>query len=71
MDNIAEVTVYGDKHPITGNIVCAKFRLKDTEEISEFRKRLRKYCSRKIEEYKIPVKSAYKMMSNIANVLRR
>ena len=56
MDNIAEVTVYGDKHPITGNIVCAKFRLKDTEEISEFRKRLRKYCSGKIEEYKIPVK---------------
>ena len=32
IDNVAEVTVYGEKNPIIGNIVCAKVRFNRDEE---------------------------------------
>lgn len=56
MDNVAEVTVYGEKNYITGNIVCAKVRLNDPEEEKQFLLRVKKYCREKLENYKIPRK---------------
>ncbi|MCD6068735.1 MAG: fadD [Bacteroidetes bacterium] len=56
MDNIAEVTVYGEKNPITGNIVCARVTLKKPEEKKEFVARLKKFCIGKLQSYMIPVK---------------
>ena len=44
MDNVAEVTVYSEKNPIMGNIVCAKVRLQQDEDKKEFTTRLKKYC---------------------------
>jgi len=56
MDNVAEVTVYGEKNPIMGNIVCARIRLVNGEDRKEFVMRLKKYCHKRLENYKVPVK---------------
>jgi len=56
MNNVAEVTIYGEKNPIMGNIVCAQVNLKEDEDHKRFSLRLKKYCREKLENYKVPVK---------------
>ena len=56
LDNIAEVTVFGQKNPIMGNIVCAKIRLISDEEKKVFVTRLKIHCKEKLQSFKIPVK---------------
>ena len=56
IDNVAEVTVYGEKNPITGMIVSAKVRLKEEEDRKTFTSRLKKHCRSRLQTYKIPVK---------------
>jgi len=56
MDNVAEVSVYGEDNTITGNIVCAKVNLLKTEKINDFTKRLKMFCLNKMQNYKIPIK---------------
>ena len=56
MGNVAEVTVYGEKNPILGNIVCSKVRLSKSEDKRSFQVRLKAYCRKKLQNYKIPVK---------------
>jgi hypothetical protein len=34
MENIRDVTVYGEKHPITGHIVAARVTLCEPEELN-------------------------------------
>jgi len=56
LDNVAEVTVYGEKNAIIGNIVCAKVRLVKDEDQKAFATRLKIYCRQKMQPYKVPVK---------------
>jgi len=57
MNNIQEITIFGQKNPIMGNIVCAKIRLKDdNEDFNEFKKKLKIFCKNRLQKYKIPVK---------------
>lgn len=56
IENVAEVTVFGEKNPITGKIVCANVRLLVNEEKKLFVSRLKKFCSLKLQSYKIPIK---------------
>lgn len=56
LDNVAEVTVYGEKNPIMGNIVCAKVRLLIDEDKKLFTTRLKNHCRSKMVSFKIPVK---------------
>jgi acyl-CoA synthetase (AMP-forming)/AMP-acid ligase II len=56
IDNVAEVTVYGETNPITGNIVCANVVLLNEEDRKEFIVRLKKYCRERLQNYKVPVK---------------
>jgi long-chain acyl-CoA synthetase len=56
VDNIAEVTVYGEKNPIMGNIVCAKIQLLNDQNHRNFIKQIREYCIRNLERFKVPVK---------------
>lgn len=56
LDNIAEVTVFGQKNPIMGNIVCAKIRLASDEEKKVFVTRLKIHCKENLQSFKIPVK---------------
>lgn len=56
INNVAEVTVYGEKNTILGNIVCAKVRLIEEEDKKAFTVRLKNYCSEKMVSFKVPVK---------------
>ncbi len=56
VDNVAEVTVYGEKNPITGSIVCARVRLKHPEDPKQAALRVKKHCRRKLQNFQIPVK---------------
>jgi long-chain acyl-CoA synthetase len=56
MDNVAEVTVYGEKNPVVGNIVCAKVRLVEPEELAALTARLKTRCQSQLERFKVPVK---------------
>lgn len=56
MDNIADACVYGEKHPITGEIVVAEVELREPEPLSQLRQRIRLYCKGRLARYKIPVK---------------
>ena len=56
VENVAEVTVYGEKNAIIGNIVCAKVRLLKDEDPKVFASRLKTYCRQRMQQYKVPVK---------------
>lgn len=56
IDNVKEATVYGEKNPITGNIVCAKVSLSNDEDEKAFALRLKKYCREKLQNYKVPIR---------------
>jgi acyl-coenzyme A synthetase/AMP-(fatty) acid ligase len=56
MDNIQDVTVYGEKNPITGHIVAARVNLFESQDLSELKKQIRAFCKDKLASYKIPVK---------------
>jgi acyl-CoA synthetase (AMP-forming)/AMP-acid ligase II len=59
MDSVADVTVFGEKNPITGNIVCADvlpaFQVTDANR-KEFISNLKQHCRRNLQGYKVPVK---------------
>lgn len=59
LNNVADVTVYSEKNPIVGNIICAKVRLVNDENIKDFTKRLKLHCRKKLREYMIPVKVVF------------
>ena len=56
MDNVAEVTVYGEKNSIIGNMVCAKIRLETNENKKQFIIKVKEFCRNKLETFKLPVK---------------
>ena len=56
INNVSEVLVYGEKHLILGNIVCAKIKLTEKQDKKQFVKNLKNYCKTKLEKYKIPIK---------------
>ena len=54
---IKDVTVFGEKNQITGNIVCAKLTLKNNKiDKSKFEKTIKKHCSRNLQNFKVPIK---------------
>jgi len=56
MDNVAEVTVFGEKNLIMGNIVSANVRLLMDEDNKDFTIRLKQYCAGRLVNFMIPVK---------------
>jgi len=56
LDNVAEVTVFSERNPIIGNIVCAKVKLLKEEDKKQFTIRLKIYCKNRLQSFKIPVK---------------
>jgi acyl-CoA synthetase (AMP-forming)/AMP-acid ligase II len=57
--NVSEVTVYGEKNPVTGNIVCARISLAEEEDRALFLQRLRAHCRDRLEPFKIPVRISF------------
>ncbi|HEB50694.1 MAG TPA: long-chain fatty acid--CoA ligase [Desulfobulbus sp.] len=56
LDNVADVTVYGEPNLITGNIVCADVSLVRPEEEPRFIARVKRFCREHLQPYKVPVK---------------
>ncbi len=54
LENVEDVSVFGEKNPITGNIICANVSMIKEEDKNEFRSRLKKYCRGKLAAYKVP-----------------
>ena len=54
--DIEDVLVYGETHPLTGKIVCAKIKYAGSEGKAEVVSIIRKYCRTKLEPFKVPVK---------------
>jgi acyl-CoA synthetase (AMP-forming)/AMP-acid ligase II len=55
-DNIAQATVYSEKNPIMGNIVCSRITLIRKEEKSKAVNRIKKFCLDRLENFKVPVR---------------
>ncbi|HWK47912.1 MAG TPA: class I adenylate-forming enzyme family protein [Stellaceae bacterium] len=56
LDNIVDVAVYGEKHPLLGQIVVAKVILATPELLDAVKKRIRAACRVKLSAYKVPSK---------------
>ncbi|MBQ9478428.1 MAG: AMP-binding protein [Selenomonadaceae bacterium] len=56
MEGVEEVAVSGERNSLTGQIVKARVKLSTDESLSDFKKRLRKFCKGKLENYKVPQK---------------
>ena len=54
--NIKDVTVFGKKHPLMGQVVYAKVTPIEPEEKKELTRRLRTFCNENLAKYKVPVK---------------
>jgi long-chain acyl-CoA synthetase len=55
-DLVGEAVVYGQPNPITGKIVCADVQLRETHDESEARRAIKRFCSERLEPFKVPVK---------------
>jgi long-chain acyl-CoA synthetase len=56
MENVRDATVFGEKNPITGNIVACRLNLFEAEDPIALKKRLRAFCRDRLASFKIPVK---------------
>ena len=59
LPNIAEVSVYGEKNPITGSMVCALVKLVDSEDVQQARLRIKKACGETLPRFKVPVRITF------------
>lgn len=57
--NVEEVSVYGEKNPITGSIVCALIKLQEPEEEQQAKLRIKKACAASLPRFKVPVKITF------------
>jgi long-chain acyl-CoA synthetase len=54
MPNVADVAVFGKPHPMTGQMVAARFNLQAPEELSAFKTRMFAHCRERLAPYQIP-----------------
>ena len=56
MPEVAEVSVYGERNAIMGQVPCAAVRLREPRDPREFHRRLRQFCRPRLQEFEIPVR---------------
>jgi acyl-CoA synthetase (AMP-forming)/AMP-acid ligase II len=56
MPEVAEVSVYGEKNAIMGQIVCAAVRLRESHDARRFHHELRQFCRQRLQDFQIPVR---------------
>jgi long-chain acyl-CoA synthetase len=56
MDNVEDVSVFGEPNPITGQSVCAVFKLEAPEDSVVFRRRVRDFARTRLAPYKSPAR---------------
>lgn len=55
-EKIQDCVVFGESHPIVGQIVVAKILFSENVSTNEIKREVQKFCKNKIEGFKIPVK---------------
>lgn len=55
-DEVEDAVVSGQRHPITGMIVYAAVKLRELTDEGEARIRIKQFCARRLDPYKVPVK---------------
>jgi long-chain acyl-CoA synthetase len=53
---VEDAVVYGQRHPLTGKIVCADVQLRGTQAEAEARRAIKRFCAERLEPFKVPVK---------------
>src|SRR5438874_11893382 len=56
MPQVAEVSVYGEKNAIMGQIVCAAIRLSEPRDPQTFHRELREFCRQRLQAFQIPAR---------------
>lgn len=56
---VVEVSAYGEKNPLIGEMVCLKIRPVDGIDEAELSLSIKTICSENLEKYKVPVKIVY------------
>lgn len=56
MDNVADVSVSGEPHPLLGQIVVASIVTAEPESLVDLKKRVRAWCAARLANYKVPSK---------------
>jgi acyl-coenzyme A synthetase/AMP-(fatty) acid ligase len=55
-DLVQDAVVYGERHPLTGKIVCADVQLRGSGDAGEARRAIKRFCVGRLDTFKIPVK---------------
>jgi long-chain acyl-CoA synthetase len=55
LDNVEDVAIFGKQHPMLGQIVAARFKLKEPEPLDLFKRRMNAFCRERMAKYQIPV----------------
>jgi acyl-CoA synthetase (AMP-forming)/AMP-acid ligase II len=55
MDNVEDVAVFGKAHAMMGQIVAARFKLKEAEALDVFKRRMNAFARERLAKYQIPV----------------
>lgn len=53
---VEEAVVYGERHPLTGKIVCADIQLHGSPDENDARRTIKQFCGKRLDSFKIPVK---------------
>lgn len=56
LDNVRDVSVFGEEHALMGKVVVARVSLEQSEPAEDLKKRVRKHCLGRLSSYKVPVK---------------
>lgn len=56
MAEVAEVAVFGERHPITGQVVCARVRPRHPVDFKVFFTAMRQHCRGRLQGFQIPAK---------------
>src|SRR5262245_37662367 len=54
LENVEEVAVFGKAHPMMGQIVAARFNLKEPEALDVFKRRMMEFCRQRMANFQIP-----------------
>jgi len=71
IDGIEDAIVYGEKNPITGEIVVADIKIDKPRNKKQFVALIKNYCRKKLEKYKVPVKINFMREDLIGNRFKR
>jgi acyl-coenzyme A synthetase/AMP-(fatty) acid ligase len=54
LDNVEDVAVFGKPHPMMGQVVAARFKLKEPEALDAFKRRMMAFARERMANYQVP-----------------